>query len=84
MKVALCRLWSLELLLFQALSQKPSLQPAQALLKYSLMQMAGASSDSGQQIYSREKGKKMDLQIGRQVAGSLFHWQYWSAYFTGC
>ena len=63
--------------------QKSSLQPARAMLKYSLMQMAEASSDSGQQIYSREKGKKMDLQIGRQVAGSLFHWQYWSAYFMG-
>lgn len=67
-----------------SLSQKSSLQQAWAMLKYNLMQMAGASSDSGQQIYRREKVKKMNLQIGRQVAGSLFHWQCWSAYFTGC
>lgn len=76
--------WSSELLFFSALSQKPSLPQAWAMLNYNLMQMVGGSSDSGQHIYSREKGKKMDLQIGRQVAGSLFHWQCWSTYFTGC
>lgn len=46
------------LLFFSALSQKPSLQKAQAMLKCSLMQMVGASSDSDQHIYSQEKGKK--------------------------
>lgn len=32
----------------------------------------------------QREGKKMDLQIGRQVAGSVFHWRYWSTYFMGC